>query len=240
VSDDFWILAHPDDEIFGIPIWFDTNNKSVFYYLVTEPAVRVSESKNVAKYLEKRGLKVETYYSNGKFKDGEVSRCLNQESLGELIQRIMAVNPNRLIVLADEYGHQDHDFVNRLAKLISQYLRIELIQVLAYRNVKAGFGYQVMNTDQPISGVARNSLNFVRTALEMAFIYRSQWKSWVGLLPGILIGYSKRDFRFLEDKDKEVEVKVWPPLYEKRKRSTLYLEQKQIEILADLFRSNYS
>jgi hypothetical protein len=55
-----------------------------------------------------------------------------------------------------------------------------------------------------------------------------------------LIGYSKRDFRFLEDKDKEVEVKVWPPLYEKRKRSTLYLEQKQIEILADLFRSNYS
>lgn len=234
-----WLLAHPDDEIFGIPFWHDVRNETIFYYFVTKPEIRVKESQALIGYLREKNLRIQAHFATDDFVDGKLSQCLSEQALKSILSKVELFNPDRLIVLAAEGGHQDHDFVNCLAVLISNHLKIPLIQLFSYSKALTRPGFRIMNGRKGDSSLMRNKFIFAWMAFKLSFIYSSQWKTWIGLLPGILIKYTRRNFYYISPHNSTAAIENLPPLYETRKRSNLEFETEQLTKLKILFASTF-
>lgn len=239
MSRDFWLLAHPDDEIFGIPFWYNVHNETIFYYFVTKPHIRVRESQALIRYLQGKDLRIQADFAKDIFVDGKISQCLSEQALKSIVTRIESFKPDRLIVLAAEKGHQDHDFVNYLAVLISNHLHIPLIQLFSYSKALTRPGFHIMSGGKSDSSLIRNKFIFALIAFKISTIYLSQWKTWIGLLPGIIIKYSRKNFLYLSPHNSTAAIESLPPLYESRGRSNLKFETEQMTKLQILFASTF-
>jgi hypothetical protein len=236
MSRDFWLLAHPDDEIFGIPLWFKKENDTLFHFMVTKPSIRMHESRKLERYLTDKGFHINVSFSTHEYVDGKVSQCITRNALLDLISLIRTNRPDRLIALTFEGGHQDHDYLSELTRLIASALHIQFVQVPAYQSTKSGFGFRVMKVPQFPYVTSFISPRILVVALRVALIYRSQWKTWLGLLPGILCRYSRFRYRYLVDEDRLAHNFSNKYLYEKRRRADSQREKMEIETLITTFR----
>jgi len=174
-------------------------------------------------------------FSPHRFSDGKFSQCLTKEALVDLLSQIESTKPDRILVLAAEKGHQDHDYVNHLARHTSKRISADLVEVNAYSNASRRFGFHVMKAKRKSGLYVQNRISFACLAISIALNYRSQWKSWIGLLPGILIRYLKPTFNYSVNEELQSNSETSTALYEKRSRSKLEFEVQQQERLEKPF-----
>jgi hypothetical protein len=192
MTHDLWILSHPDDEIFGIHIWKSKYKRSDFLYLTGKSTKRELELANCFRSMQSKGIKVKFGFLSITLSDGNISSRLDTSILEELLEHISCVKPNRILTLKFEQGHQDHDATYFLCLAASKVSGIDLYTVPSYRP-SSFYPYSVMhdtfrNNDQlSLALLKRISLAF--TAVRIAICHKSQFVTWIGLLPFIVFKY---------------------------------------------------
>ncbi len=217
----FWILAHPDDEIFGIPIWNQANAKSYFVYFIGQGTVRHTELHRILKLHERKKKKVEGEIIGLDFKDGKVSESLHVDLVQVFLGKILERRPDYLVTLRAERGHQDHDIVNLFTRILSKLSNIPLIEISAYKHSHYPPGFKVMCQHNSNVKEWHNRFSTARILLKSIVIYKSQWKTWIGLAPFITIKYIFRDFKYSLYSASEVGLIETTdlPLYETRQKA---------------------
>ncbi len=186
-----FILPHCDDELFAFPILELLDKKSTRFIFLTSNSIRRAESKA---FLSAQGFDIinQVHFLDDliQIEDGKVYQRLNeiQVPLFELARKAPYQN---LITVAYEGGHHDHDACFFLTYLLSKADGAALFTYPLYNATKTPL-FRVMNDDHVLTSEAartihlpytfKSSLRMLRSILH----YRSQRKTFLGLLPGIL------------------------------------------------------
>lgn len=202
MSNILFILAHQDDEFAAVPIIINDSGKSrvVCIYLTNgnghgvEPKIRDQESINV---LLKIGVKKEDIHFLGSefsIQDGKL--CYEMENAYSLMQsKLSKYNEfEKIYSLCWEGGHPDHDSVHLLSvayakeknKIATTY------QIPLYNGYKTFWKFFRISVCLPENGIVQNiSVSFKTRLFQLASIrfYKSQWKTWIALLPGFIIHF---------------------------------------------------
>jgi LmbE family N-acetylglucosaminyl deacetylase len=202
-----YILAHCDDELFCLPLLLDKNSENTLIFLTTlaksqnqtsKRDVRKQEALNANRSLAKFITIKTLFYCNGIY-DGYIHRDFDEVDFRELTRIVLKEKPDELVTLSYEAGHQDHDSVHIITRLISENQQLKLRCFSGYR--ASGLLPSFFSVLKPVSTFEKitfNRLKIVLTAIRLMIIYRSQVKTWVGLSPLILFKYAF--FPFWESK----------------------------------------
>jgi hypothetical protein len=182
------ILAHRDDEIFLIEYLLTC--EEIFVVYLTEShdfEIRRYESVRALNYL--RGFLSISEISVRNFaQDGKLHDYLTSTLLTELSDFVKVEQITQILSLSYEGGHQDHDSASIISKIIAEFFSIDLLLFPTYRASAAIFPpFQVMKSKdvKNVSMKMNRRLNF-QIALALMLIYRSQWRTWLGLGPLVL------------------------------------------------------
>lgn len=228
------IVPHQDDELFILPeissrISLGENFKVIYLtngqYKHHLPEIRASESIKVLKSL---GINSKDVYFIGHdlgVKDATVYRNLKvlysslKETLGGFQRDIV-----RIYVPAYEGGHHDHDATNFLVRtwLMSSRSNAELFQYYLYNDYGCKYlPYKINNPVEAVSYCCNFSLAQGLKTLVATFCYRSQWLTFLGLMPYIIYNYIflRRLLFTVVDKTNQKCIDYnFLPFYEKRGR----------------------
>jgi LmbE family N-acetylglucosaminyl deacetylase len=212
-NNEVWLLPHPDDELFG----FDPLNQSkeeinVFYF--TKWTSKRRGSKQVDRELEAISAwrvinkrKVNIFSSMCKFEDGKIYRQFDLYDFRKLAKEIRELNPTILVSPSFEGGHQDHDYVFAITRVISEFLQIPHYDFPTYRaRNKSRFMFTLQNSydDQKIISNKSIKSKFLSILVlgKMAQKYKSQKKSLLILFPAIAtsILLNKRQLKIAKQK----------------------------------------
>ena len=185
------ILApHADDEIFCIPHakYLESNGYSITILFLSGSIRRFKEAKNSCQML-RWGCIIATNHGD-KYADG-----FFHFKLPSLVQYLQDAFENYSLVLcpALEGGHQDHDttFVACMMALSDQ-SHCEVLFFKTYTATGRWKFFEVFSRENYckfIKFIPSAGLNhrfwLIRLAL-IFFVYRSQWSSWIALLPAML------------------------------------------------------
>lgn len=187
------LLPHPDDEFALFP-WLEDavarGDDLHCVYTSDGATVRASAARREAEslgVLARCGLAPSSVHFVGRevgIADGQVHACLPQ-----LVEALHARFPERdgstVWVPAWEGGHPDHDATHLAGIALARGYDVELEQYPVYRAMGLGFLFWVIDP-LAANGVGRGHrtgigrrLTYVMRCLQ----YRSQWRSFVGLLP---------------------------------------------------------
>jgi LmbE family N-acetylglucosaminyl deacetylase len=231
-----FLLSHCDDEIFLLPLLLDSLAQSTIVFFTTRkniyqsPDVRRLEAVLAKRFLS-RFQKVNTIFLSPEIHDGLIHEEFKMKNFEFLESVIVEEKPDEIITLAFEGGHQDHDSVNVIARILCDKLKIDMVSCPAYRS--ANFSrklFTVMKSDLTSQKIRVKRLRTLTAAFKIMFIYKSQFKTWVGLAPFILFKYSIYPFSYFRVKPTLEVVHLDRCFYESRNRAV------QSEVLSSLRR----
>lgn len=198
-----YLLAHPDDEVFILPrLRLDIHSGETIacIFLTDGGAGKTSvaaRTRDAYRALGSLGLATGRIVCLGAahgLPDCGLHRHLDRAL--QLLQDCTAGFPDCDIIYtpAWEGGHADHDAVHLLALVLAGKLpgRPRVLQFPLYRAAGRPPGaFRVMS---PLPGnglVHAHRLTIQEGLASIAYIryYRLQWRSWLGLLPGIMLHY---------------------------------------------------
>lgn len=187
------LAPHADDEIFCIPHakHLESNGYCITVLFLSGSARRYVEAKNSCKILQWGCIDASSH--GEQFTDG-----LFHLKLSNLVKYLQEVFKQYSLILcpALEGGHQDHDttFVACMIALSSQ-PHCESLFYKTYAATGRWKFFEVFSSRYyckfakfiPCIILNRPFL-YIRTTLAF-FVYRSQWSSWIALLPAMLFAY---------------------------------------------------
>ena len=231
-----FVLAHQDDEVFA-STWIEREagrGHAVWCVFLTDgreggadPRRRDAESRRA---LARLGVPTERILFLGSergVRDGELPRHL-EASLAELSRRFEGQAVQRIFTTAWEGGHQDHDAAHLIALAFarSRGRLARTWQIPLYNGFRRPWRF--FRVAHALAGPRRRCSRRLgageawRHALLPAQ-YPSQWRSWLGLLPGFLIARAvqRRETILSVDLERVRErPHAGPLLYERRTRWT--------------------
>ena len=197
-----FLFAHQDDEFVAIPIISNAigRSKIICVYLTNgnghgvNPLVRDQESKNV---LLKLGVPEQDIHFLGtefSIQDGKL--CYELDKAYSILKTKLSMYSDftRIYSLSWEGGHPDHDSVHLLAvayakeknKILNSY------QIPLYNGFKTFWKFFRVSVCLDENGPVENvsvGLKIRLFQLNSIRFYKSQWKTWMGLLPGFLLHF---------------------------------------------------
>jgi len=229
-----FLLSHCDDEIFLLPFLLDSTAQSTLVFFTTrkgvyqEPDVRKSEAV-LANRLLNRFQKVNTAFLSPEIYDGLIHNEFKNENFEFLENIIVKEKPDEIITLAFEGGHQDHDSVEVIARVLCDKYKIAMISCSAYGAAKFSRKlFTVMKSDVASQRVRTRRFLTLVVAFKIMFVYKSQFKTWLGLAPFILTKYAIYPFSYSRVKLTQEVVHLDRCFYESRNRGV------QKEVLSNL------
>jgi hypothetical protein len=189
------LLAHPDDEIFILPFLSKVQVKTFFVYLTNNSryfsADRSRELSESIQSFRDRGHDFQIEKLNKPCRDGFCFLDLSEEHFKQIDNFIKVNNVTRIATLALEGGHQDHDVASLFSRKLAICNSIDFIEFAAYRKPqKKFFSLAVMKPQKKGVPISFSRLDVIHHVLSLSLLYKSQWRTWLGLLPFILYRYS--------------------------------------------------
>lgn len=195
-----WLLAHQDDEVLGLHL---NSNSAVNHVIYLTDGVRKGATYDSSKRVDEAQVSWNQLDSNAELiffgtdhsvKDGALREVFSQFHFSELIKICQKRDIKEIVTLQLEGGHQDHDLVSMLAEELTFRLSLDMYTFPAYRALHNKFPiYAVMSSphrsfekmDLPV--LLR--LKFAKQALMLMKNYRSQFSTWIGLGPFVILKY---------------------------------------------------
>lgn len=191
-------MPHCDDEFFIYPLLRSLSySETIFVYLTSGSIykdglsqIRMNES---TKFLLAQGFSAENILFLGEqleIEDGQLWKNLSG-ALEELERVIEKHKPDNLVSVAYEGGHHDHDACFALGFILSKKLGLNIYDYSTYNAFDTKF-FRVMNNQGIQTCKYEGKYTFDLKLkdsllwLNCIFYYRSQWKTFIGLLPGVL------------------------------------------------------
>ena len=189
-----FLLAHPDDE-FGVFAWIEralADGRQVRCVWMTDGGWggqdiqrRQRESQNVLSAMGVPRQAMDFLGAEHGFADGDLCNCL--DALVEaLCARYRDLAPSQILVPAWEGGHPDHDASHLAGLALAARTSSEVLQYGLYQGENLpGPVFRVLaplpanGPHRTIAVSARQRLRYITAC----FGFRSQWKSFLGLLP---------------------------------------------------------
>jgi LmbE family N-acetylglucosaminyl deacetylase len=210
-SRSIFLLPHPDDE-FGVYAELEASRaagRPALCIFLTDgaaagqsPKRRNAESTAVLTKLGVGGSDIAFLGCQLGVPDGSLAKHLHRVKAG--VEAIIgAVTPcDRLYMPAWEGGHQDHDAAHLLGLSIAGERRSVAFQFPLYQG--AGLPWKLFRVLTPLRQngpvVVRRIAWRSRVAyLRYCLSYPSQWKTWLGLLPFVLVDYVKSGSQKLQN-----------------------------------------
>jgi LmbE family N-acetylglucosaminyl deacetylase len=191
-----FLLSHCDDEIFLLPFLLDSRAESTVFFFSTTQVSNGPESIRKIEALEANRFfnhfqKLETVFLEPEVRDGKIYEDFASDNFRSLVEIIDRTKPDEVVTLAYEGGHQDHDAVEAISKLLCETKGLQLITCPAYRaSTFSKKFFRVMKSELREERIKVKRLLSVWVALRVMFIYKSQIKTWFGLAPFILKNYA--------------------------------------------------
>lgn len=197
------LLAHPDDEVFLIPYLtvINRNKNTVHVVYLTDGQgfqhkfncdTRFVESKKFLTTLHKN-IDWNFYFLGKGLGIEDSALYLNLEiSFKELSKLLISLKPDTVISLCAEGGHPDHDAVSVFSTILSRQLSSDFLSFSCYRNSKF-FPFTVLPHNDDPKDIVNIRINLssrlknVFSTLMIPLIFRSQWRTWIGLFPLLLL-----------------------------------------------------
>jgi len=240
------VLPHPDDEVFCLHVLRHFEDYHLtFIYLTNGCPTNDLESVTVRQIESQRAIEVAfngaeifNYGSITGLTDGQLAREFSKSDIDRINDFIgQGPKPNTFISPILEGGHQDHD----AAFMITENLRLlwgaDHYAFPLYSSSR--FPFPFFRTMKRSSGSItlhqsyKTRWSFVRTALAMIKIYKSQKKTWIGLTVPVLLHYALSNPAFYINPTRRIE-HVNKFLYESRGYETRdALTHFQNELLPD-------
>ncbi len=190
------LLPHYDDEVFVIlPLLQKhiSKNKIIFVFIIKDKSgVRKKES---LQFLQSYGFSSDQVVFLDEFIsvcDGEVIQHIRSIETC-LLENLGAIRPEFIVAPAWEGGHQDHDACYILSNRLALVYKCKSVHYCTY----TGYGTQgkFFNVLKPIANevsyspltLAKVSLIQICMLLFRIRFFRSQLKTWIGLLPLLLL-----------------------------------------------------
>jgi hypothetical protein len=189
------LLAHPDDEIFILPFLLRARVETFFVYLTNNSryfsADRSRESNSSIQRFRSQGYNFQIQKIHKPCRDGFCFLDLSQEHFGQIDNFIRTNNVTRIATLALEGGHQDHDVANLFSRKLAVSNDLDFIEFPAYKKPnKKLFSLAVMKPQKKGVLFSFSRLEVIKNVFFLTLLYRSQWRTWLGLLPFIIYRYS--------------------------------------------------
>lgn len=200
-----FIFAHCDDELFCLPLLLDNTSNNSIIFLTTETmsdrvAGKIDERRSEAilanSYINKF-QPLQTHFFPGNIFDGSVHIDFSRNDLHELIEFVVALSPDELVTLSYEGGHQDHDTVELITRLIGRSLSSKVRSFSAYR--ASPISRKLFHVSSPrnpnLEKIHFDRIKVFKVTFKLILIYKSQIKTWIGLGPSLLIKYLCRSYQ---------------------------------------------
>ena len=196
------ISPHSDDELFGFP-FIDSIKKNFDVLLLENDEKRYKESIRSSKI---NGFNLKIYKGEKVAKGNFFHKILEQ-----LIMDFLSFFDDYDLILAPmiEGGHQDHDTVS-FALLYCKKIKegkAKLFFYSTYRSIErfpfmytCGFSKNI--SKDSIFKVAMTKKILLKIFKTIFLAYKSQYKTWLFLLPALFIAYLKGDLNKLCDSEK--------------------------------------
>lgn len=194
-----FILAHPDDEVFCLPYLFQEKYRNYFVYLTSgklpNQSTRTSEIRQVelGKSLELLGTQtyVEQIFLKNVTQDSILHEEVNSDLLLEVFTCIESKNISECCTMKFEGGHQDHDITNVVARLLSAKKDIIFREFAMYSaSNRKIFNFKINTKASSGTKLKFQRMRVVYFALITMRIYKSQWRTWIGLAVPLVCSYS--------------------------------------------------
>lgn len=239
-----FLLAHTDDEIFCLPFICDSGVTSyLMYFTLDSPSNnrdfgssrRALELSSAVSVLNEK-YEVKAIFFDPLSPDGELHSNFQCDDLQKLRYKVRELEIQEIVTLSFEGGHQDHDYLAIVASLVGHLESLQVFHCPAYRGSRINRRFfRVMNPIKPFSIKKLNSLSLVIIAMRLILIYKSQYKTWLGLGPMTIFKYLNRVSTYNEKYVLDKLALHENCFYENRKR------QKQYEVnqrISDLISTN--
>lgn len=193
------LLAHPDDEIFILPFLLKAQVETYFVYLTNNSryfsADRSKELNNSIQRFRSQGYNFQIQKIHKPCRDGFCFLDLSDEHFGQIENFIRTNNVTRIATLALEGGHQDHDVASLFSRKLAISNNLDIIEFPAYKKPnKRFFSLAVMKPQKMGIPFSFSRLEVIKNVFFLTLSYRSQWRTWLGLMPFIIYRYSLFSF----------------------------------------------
>jgi LmbE family N-acetylglucosaminyl deacetylase len=194
-----FLLAHCDDEIFLLPLLLENNSENTLIFFTTMQTVdkslgaldvRRAEALRANNFMNKFH-QVKTLFLDSEVFDGNIFRDFSKLDFDRLVHMIYLEKPDELITLSYEAGHQDHDSVEIITRILANKFNYRMRSFSGYR--AARFLPNLFTVLKPFNKFQK--IHFERilstwVCLRLMIIYRSQIRTWIGLAPALLLKYA--------------------------------------------------
>lgn len=185
------LIPHFDDEFFIIPVLLlkpSVYQNPLFVFLITDPHERASESR---KFLESFGYQSDIFLFVGRdlhIEDGSVA-LRTKEISAYLLENLGLSCATKILTPAWEGGHPDHDACFIIANLLALETEAKVTSYYTYNGFNTKWLFFRIMHPIPDSDVVVRTLVPLRLYLEILCrirFFRSQWKTWLMFLPGLI------------------------------------------------------
>jgi hypothetical protein len=201
-------LSHYDDEIFLFKSLYRLNEDFIVVYTTNaQHPPKVSQSVRQAECLKAWSLinnraRVVFFGDSEALKDAELFSSFTLEQFKSLDRLIKKNEISEMWCVSPDGGHHDHDFTFAIARRLSRINQIRICHLPGYSKIPNSFWkkFQVMNfdydcnCDEVVEGDFSPKFLFL-SHVRLFLIYKSQWRTWVGLGPSILLSSFKNRVR---------------------------------------------
>lgn len=187
-------FAHMDDEVFLIPTInrLNAENKKIYCYFLTKSEGRndrysqeIRESESI-KFLSRLAPNAEVNFL-GKILDvKDLELHLNLEKIYDYLLSALAKDVQMIITPHFEGGHIDHDSASILGRKISEKLLLDHFTFALYKAKFKRFKFfevAKIKKDEQSSFKLKVDISSYIYYLLIPFIYKSQWRTWLGIYP---------------------------------------------------------
>lgn len=200
------LLAHMDDEVFAVPYIEQlalSNSKVQFFYLTKSEGRNNKFSQDVRekeslKFLHKFFPDLEPFFLGRTLNVSDRELHLKLHIVYSELKSL--IDPNTSIIISPHFegGHIDHDSVAILAKMLAKNLNLNSYTFSLYRaKFKKLTLFEVQSSkEKKADAIAvKRKLKSLNLIFQIPFIYRSQWRTWIGIFPFLVYkSVVKKDF----------------------------------------------
>ena len=215
------LLAHPDDELMALHFILNDDFETFIIYLSEEKSnsFRSIEAKKAIAILNHKGARVTVLETPAAMSDSLMHHELTRYTVNKYLKFAKTLFLSEILTTSYEGGHQDHDTAFILSFIIASSLKVPLFEFTTYR-LGGMLPFKVLHKLPQAVPIRFNPLKVSSTFLRLTFIYKSQWKTWIGLGPFVFIKYARgylsstsavNEFKLVDDSS---------PFYELRGRAT--------------------
>ena len=191
----FWILAHPDDELFALPLLADSSANHVFFYVTNYSKKFLGKVVNVDRVQESRiffrAIKKDVVVLGPNVNTSIFSTIRNLiETEYSILKK--SFPEGKVIFISTMYdgGHEEHITVGKLAASLSKEIGVGAIFFPTYKPRKhRKYHFQLMSTPSNPNVVPYSSKLMSYYLIRGVLAYASQWRSWIFLFVPVLIKY---------------------------------------------------